>query len=135
MYVNTTTRIKFTNGLSTAFTSERGVKQGDVLSPTLFNIFIDDVVKDLINGNCDPVRIGGLSVNCLLYADDIVLLSESKTGLQTSLNCLGTYCSNWKLQVNVQKSKVIVFNSNGKSHLNEFIYNDNVIQTVAKYCY
>ena len=35
----------------------------------------------------------------------------------------------------MQKSKVLVFNSNGKSHLNEFIYNDNVIQTVSKYCY
>ena len=38
--------------------------------------FIDDIVKDLVTGNCDPVRVGDLSVNCLLYADDIVLLSE-----------------------------------------------------------
>ena len=38
--------------------------------------------------------------------DDIVVLSESKSGLQSSLNILGTYCSNWKLQVIVEKSKV-----------------------------
>jgi hypothetical protein len=50
-----------------------------------FLIFIDDIVKDLVTGNCDPVRIGDLSVNCLLYADDIVLLLESKSGLQSSL--------------------------------------------------
>ena len=49
-------------------------------------MFIDDIVKDLVTGNCDPVRVGDLSVNCLLYADDIVLLSESKCGLQSSLN-------------------------------------------------
>ena len=60
----------------------------DVLKPTLFN---------LVTGNCDPVRSGDLSVNCLLYADDFVLLSESKSGLQFSLNILSTYCSNWKL--------------------------------------
>jgi hypothetical protein len=69
----------------------------DVLKPTLFKNFIDDIVKDLVTGNCDPVRAGDLSVTCLLYADDFVLLSESKSGLQSSLNILGTYCSNWKL--------------------------------------
>ncbi|XP_063418062.1 uncharacterized protein LOC134700624 [Mytilus trossulus] len=93
------------------------------------------VDRDIYTHVCEPVRVGDLSVNCLLYADDIVLLSESKTGLQASLNTLSTYCSNWKLQVNVQKSKVLVFNSNGKTYLNEFFYNDNVIQTVSKYCY
>ena len=91
--------------------------------------------KDLVTGNCEPVRVGDLSVNCLLYADDIVLLSESKSGLQSSLNILGTYCSNWKLQVNVKNSKVLIFNSNGKTHVNEFSYNNNIIQTVSKYCY
>ena len=91
--------------------------------------------NDLVTGNCDPVRVGDLSVNFLLYADDIVLLSESKSSLQSSLNILGTYCSNWKLQVNVEKSKVLIFNSNGKTNVNEFSYNDNIIQTVSKYCY
>jgi hypothetical protein len=67
------------------------------LKANLFKICIDDIVKDLVTGNCDPVRAGDLSVNCLLYADDFVLLSESKSGLQSSLNILGTYCSNWKL--------------------------------------
>ena len=72
---------------------------------------------------------------CILYADDIVLLSESKSGLQSSLNILGTYCSNWKLQVNVEKSKVLIFNSNGKTHVNEISYNNNIVQTVSQYCY
>jgi hypothetical protein len=88
-----------------------------------------------VTGNCDPVRVGDLSVNCLLYADDIVLLSESKSGLQSSLNILGIYCSNWKLQVNVEKSKVLIFNSNGKTPVNEFSYNNNIIQTVSTYYY
>ena len=135
MYENTKTKIKFASGLSKAFTSECGVKQGDILSPSLFNIFINGIVDELKAGNCDPVQIGEISVNCLLYADDIVLLSESKSGLQNCLNILETYCSNWKLQVNVEKSKVLIFNSNGKFCINEFTYNGSILQTVSKFCY
>ena len=135
MYANTTTRIKFNCGLSEEFHSECGVKQGDVLSPLLFNIFINDIVKVLQSDSSDPVIINGVSINCLLYADDIVLLSNSKSGLQHSLNILSTFCNNWKLQVNVAKSKVIVFNSNGKTYQNDFSYNGNSLETVSKYCY
>ena len=74
-------------------------------------------------------------LNTLLYADDIVLLSDSKEGLQNCLNALSNYCSSWKLQVNTEKSKVIVFNSIGKSFINELYYNDETLETVSNYCY
>ena len=45
----------------------------------------------------------------ILYADDTVLLSETKHDLQNQLNCLCEYCDRWKLKVNVDKSKVVVF--------------------------
>ena len=55
--------------------------------------------------------------NILLYANDIVLLSETDSGLQNCLiNRLHSYCESWKLEVNIDKSKVIVFNSNGKTY-------------------
>lgn len=100
----------------------------------LFNIFIDDTVEELRKHNCDPVNIGSTGVNCLLYANDIVLLSESKQDVQTSLNVISKYWGNWKLHVNVSKSEV-VFNSNNRSYLNEFTYNSNVTQTVQKCCF
>ena len=87
------------------------------------------------NINADPVVVGDVSLNALLYADDIVLLSDSKEGLQNCLNTLSNYCSFWKLQVNTEKSKVMVFNSNGKFFLNEFYYNGKSLETVNTYCY
>ena len=127
MYSDTTCKIKFSNGVSQPFKSERGVKQGDVLSPILFNFFIDDLKSTLSNRtNTNPVAIGDESVNILMYADDIVLLSENEVGLQNCLDELLHYCTNWKLQVNSAKSKVIVFNSNGRTFLNKFIYDKNI---------
>ena len=115
--------------------SERGVKQGDVLSPLLFNFFINDIVIHLNQPNLDPVVIDNSSINILLYADDIVLLSESQPGLQNCLDNLHSYCESWKLEVNTNKSKVLVFNSNGKTFNNAFNYNNTNIETVAEYNY
>ena len=111
------------------------MKQGDVLSPLLFNIYINHLVKVLEHNNVDPVQIGDTSINSLLFADDIVLLSNSETGLQRALDSLQEFCDSWKPQINTTKSKVVVFNSNGKSHKNLFKYHENVLETVTSYCY
>ena len=125
MYQDTRCRIKFSNGVGNEFFSACGVKQGDVLRPLLFNFFIDDLVKKLNISTCDPVVINiYISVNSLLYADNIILLSNSENGLQRSLDVLNEFCIDWKLDVNHEKSKVMVFNSNGKSHVNIFKYKD-----------
>lgn len=129
MYTNTAYKISLSSP------SERGVKQGDVLSPLLFNFFIDDFVKHLNHTDMDPVVLENSSYNVLLYADDIVLLSESQSGLQNCLDHLYSYCESWKLEVNTDKSKVIVFNSNGKTYKNTFLYNKTEIETVAQYNY
>ena len=49
------------------------------------------------------------SVSILLYADDIVLLSDNEAKMQTMLDCLDQWCSNWGLAINFDKSKVIHF--------------------------
>ena len=135
MYQDTKRRIKFSNGVSNEFSSTCGVKRRDVSSPLLFNLFIDDLVKKLKISNCDPVVIKNISVNSLLYADDIILLSSSDKGLQKSLDIVDKFCTDWKLDVSYEKSKVTVFSSNGKSHLNKFKYQDCVLETVKSNCY
>ena len=53
-------------------------------------------------------------ISCLMYADDIVLFSNSAGGLQKLLNSLLQFCQRWNLKVNVAKTKVIIFNKSGK---------------------
>jgi hypothetical protein len=54
--------------LSKPFLSARGVLQGDVLSPLMFNIYINGIVETLQDENFDPMLIGNTSINTLLYA-------------------------------------------------------------------
>ena len=100
IYSNSLSCIKTNNGLSKAFPVKRGIRQGDGLSPLLFNIYINDIKKQLEETKIDPPRLLNNDIPCLLYADDLLLLSESSSGLQNALNAVATYCKkngNWIL--------------------------------------
>ena len=69
-----------------------GLKQGDNLSPILFDVFFDDV-ELIVDSECEAVVLRNeLSLNHLLYADDMAILSLSSEGLQHSLDNLYEYC-------------------------------------------
>ena len=80
--------VSLNNGLGSPFKSLVGLKQGCNLSPLLFNIFINDVPNIIDNATCDPPALEGQQISCLLYADDLVLLSKSRSGLQNSIDAL-----------------------------------------------
>lgn len=116
--------------------SEIGVRQGDNLSPTLFKIYINDLQQyiDRTN-NTHPVTIGTHKLNCLLYADDIVLISTSKIGLQNCINALYNYSSDWKLDVNLTKTKSLIFNKKGQVIMEEFMFGKDKIEGTDSYTY
>ena len=115
MYDNNMLRVKIGNDkISYDFAATIGVRQGDSLSPNLFNIFMNDLVDAFVSDSCDPVNLGSAYFNCLLYADDVVLVSQSARGLQNCLNKFGDYCQKWCLDINYDKSKILVFNCTGR---------------------
>lgn len=135
MYTNNEVCVKFHDEITDFFTSTVGVKQGDNLSSTLFNIYINDLPTCLKN-NCDPVKIGNMDISCLMYADDLILLSETPLGLQNQLNILNEYCNTWKLQINTEKSKVIIFESRKNNKNNATFYiNSQSLEQVYTYKY
>ena len=116
------------------FPSKVGVRQGDVLSPNLFKIFINDL-PSYLNDSLDPVFINDLPLNCLMYAGDIVLLSTTPAGLQDKLNKLHRFCEDWCLEVNVTKTKVLIFNKPGRLLENKFYFSEECLENVRHYRY
>ena len=105
MYENIKSRVKLNNKLSQEFSCMTGVRQGECLSPILFALYVNNLEQELITRGADGVDNGLLKLFLILYADDIVIFSESASGLQNGLNVLHDYCQKWKLTVYVDKSK------------------------------
>ena len=70
-----------------------------------------------------------------MYADDLVIFSKSAHGLQKSLDRLSSYCDTWKLNINLDKTKVMLFQPNGNICKNIFTINNTIIECVTKYPY
>ena len=134
MYEISQSRVKVNNRVTDFFPIQLGVKQGDNLSPNLFKIFINDL-PSLLENTPDPVILNDKPVNCLMYADDIILLSTTAEGLQAKLNILGMYCDDWCLTVNPQKTKVLIFNKAGRHIKKKFGYKEYTLECVQHYKY
>ena len=135
MYQSCKACIKGDGVLSKTFDCETGVRQGDVLSPNLFNIYINDL-PELFDRDTDSPMLGDKYIHCLMYADDLVLLSLSADGLQRKLNNLHTYCEEWALTINTKKTQVMCLTNNPIQSIERVIYIGEVpLQWVSSYKY
>jgi hypothetical protein len=113
MYVDSEACVRINGVVSEWFKIESGVRQGCVMSPWLFNLYMDGVMKELLVGmGREGVRMveNGREwrIPCLLYADDLVLCGESEESLERLVERFGRVCKRRGLKVNVDKSKVMV---------------------------
>jgi hypothetical protein len=97
--------------------------QGEAIYPILFAIYVNDCEMEFLNNCCQPVELKELSLFLLMYADDMVIFSDTIKGLQDMLNTLYCYTEKWKLCANINKTKFVVFRKGGivKEQKNGFI--------------
>ena len=148
MYHKASYQIKHNSELSDSFPSFTGVRQGDNLSPLLFSLFINDLCEHLSNSYCglsiltdiihksldDDIVEFYLRLYLLLYADDTLILAESPSELQAALDSMQTYCENWDLMVNTDKTKVCIFSKSREESAN-FLFNSKPIEVVKSFTY
>ena len=85
----------------------------------------------------DPFPLpNGTKLNCLMYADDLIILSKTKLGLQNCLDKLQCWCNKWLMKINLKKTEVIIFQK-GKPRSTKpvFTLENNVINVTKEYCY
>ena len=110
-YMNMEYDCKWGNSRSQRFAVLCGTKQGGILSPDFFSLYINDLIK-LLRSSKIGCHVLQQFLACLLFADDMSLLSPSRSALQQLLDICSEYCSKFCLNFNIGKTKVVVF---GKS--------------------
>ena len=89
------------------FGVHKGVRQGCTLSPWLFNVFVDNVTREARREFVREMKLSSGDVGVLLFADDMVIMAESKEGQQSNLQVLSEAMGRWDLKVNWKKIKVM----------------------------
>ena len=126
--------IKLGNQYTTAFQINLGVRQGCVLSPLLFNIFMADLARKLQMAE-GKVKVNDTEVSSIFWADDIILLSESENGLRNMIKILEEYSNENKLRVNTDKTKVMIFNKTGRLMKRLYHINGIPLENTRSYKY
>ena len=106
-----------------------------MLSPRLFIVFINELEKMLIKSRYRGITIGNvIEVFLLMYADDIVFVVNTVLGLERKINILEIFCEKWGMEVNLKKTKVVVFRKAWKTSKSErFFYRNRPVEIVT-YC-
>ena len=102
----------------------------------LFNLYVNDLAFLFNNILSDPfVLPNGTKLSSLFYADDLIILSRSKLGLQNCLNSLSSFCNSWMLKINPKKTKIMIFQKSTNKCDYTFHIGNELIDIVQDYTY
>lgn len=110
LYSNTRVAVKSNLKVSEEIPTNQGVRQGCPLSPALFNIYIDDIMRRWRTLAAKGFRISGDTfLNMILFADDLLIIQNTEDDLQQSVYKLGIVCEEYNMRISVAKTKVMAF--------------------------
>ena len=132
-YLNMKSRCRWGDEYSNYFDVLSGVKQGGVLSPRIFTMYVDDIIVRL---RCKGIgcHLMDMFLACIMYADDLCLLAPTRGAMQKMLTICEEVCSESCLSFNAKKSKALLF-GNGKiaiDGIEPLVLNNESIEFVNK---
>ena len=144
MYDNIKSCVKFNEEQTSFFKCNNGVRQGENLSPLLFAMYLNDLESFILSADVEPINLEYqndevlvyLKLLLLLYADDTVIFSDNEENFRKSLDSFYEYCLMWKLKVNFDKTKIIIFNKQYTTGIPiQFKLGEHEIEVIEKYKY
>ena len=108
MYINQKLQVKWNNCMSDTFEVSNGVRQGGIMSPLLFGVYIDELLQNL-KDNGVGCYIGDYYCGAFGYADDIILLCPSVTGLENMIRVCEIFAKIHNILFNGTKSKLMIY--------------------------
>ena len=109
--------------------------KGGILSPKLFNIYIDGL-SNILNNSLIGGSLGGKRINHMLYADDLCIVNLSSAGLQKLLSIYDEYCASHSITFNVKKSVCMLFKCTVNKHCDNstaILFNSNKMHYLYRY--
>ena len=111
LYVGQEAAVRTGHGTTDQFQIRKGVHQGCILSPCLFNLYAEYILKNVrLNEVQAGIKIAGRNINNLRYADDTTLMSESEEELKSLLMKVKEESEKVGLKLNIQKTKIMASN-------------------------
>ena len=133
-YCNQSMCVRWGSVFSDFFLVNNGVRQGGIISPLLFNVYINELSESLSKlpiGCC----CGNTVVNHIMYADDIVLFAPSAKGLQKTVNVCYAYGCDNDIIFNSSKSQVMFFDTLKCGHMKDIMLGQNTLHVTKSYTY
>ena len=134
MYVNTKGKYALGEIKTDWVKSVNGVRQGCILSPLLFGLYTEELAVRVNKCN-KGIRVGDSRLNVLLYADDIVVMSESSDDLQDVLNVVAGYGKDFNVNFSDDKSEVLIVNGEADEGENGWKLGEKNLKRTKEYKY
>lgn len=136
LYWNQSAVLKINDVLAENLTIQRGVRQGCILSPLLFNLYSEQIFKEAINEIDSGIKVNGKYINNIRYADDTTVIADSPEDLQTLLNRINEASLRAGLKMNAKKTKFMIISRNKTPYDNVAIKISNkIIERVHSFKY
>lgn len=110
LYLQQRIRVQIGDEMTEESIMGRGVRQGCCLSPILFNIYLEHIMQKCMKQN-RGVRVGGRRIECIRFADDMVLLAENERTMINMLKDLNKTCEEFGMRINKKKTKCMVISA------------------------